>query len=62
MLGALRLYPLEAGKSLVFRQIWNGRSDSGTAAAPGEYLVRGVLLTDAATGLVSPAVRLRIDQ
>lgn len=60
LLGALRLFPLEAGKSLVFRQVWNQRGDAGRLVAPGEYLVRAVLLTDDPKGLASPPARLRI--
>jgi hypothetical protein len=62
MLGALRLYPLEAGQTLTFRQIWNQRADNGSPVAPGTYLLRGVLLTDRPEGLASPAARLRIER
>jgi len=61
MLGALRLVPLGAGKRLTFRHVWNQRADSGARVPPGEYLVRGVLLTDDPGGLASPAARLRIE-
>jgi len=60
LLGALRLFPLGAGKSLSFRQAWDQRTDAGTPVPPGDYLVRGVLLTGDAGGLASPPVRLRI--
>jgi hypothetical protein len=60
MLGALRLFPLDAGKSLSFREVWDQRTDSGRLVTPGEYLVRGVLLTDNPAGLASAAVRLRV--
>lgn len=60
MLGALRLFPLDAGKSLSFREVWDQRTDAGRPVAPGEYLVRGVLLTDDPAGLASAAVRLRV--
>ena len=62
MLGALRLFPLDAGKSLEFRHVWNGRSDAGRPVAPGDYLIRAVLLTDQPKGLASEAVRLRIER
>jgi hypothetical protein len=62
LLGALRLFPLDAGKSRSFRQVWNQRSDTGTPVAPGEYLIRGVLLTDDPKGLASPTARLRIER
>ena len=61
MLGALRLYPLDPGKALVFRAAWDGRDDSGSIARPGEYLIRGVLLTGDPGGLPSSALRLRVD-
>ncbi len=61
MLGALRLYPLDAGKALVFRAVWDGRDDGGSLAPPGEYLIRGVLLTDDPGGLPSSPLRLRVD-
>jgi len=60
LLGALRLYPLHAGKSLSFRQTWNQCTDSESPVPPGDYLVRGVLLTGDREGLASPPVRLRI--
>jgi Intracellular proteinase inhibitor len=62
LLGALRLFPLEAGKSLSFRQVWTQRTDSGSPVAPGEYLIRGVLLTDDPKGLASPPARVRIER
>ena len=62
MLGALRLYPLEAGQTLTFRQVWNQRADNGSPVAAGTYLIRGVLLTDHPEGLASPAARLRIER
>ena len=61
MLGALRLYPLDAGKSLVFRAAWDGRAEDGSPAPPGEYLIRGVLLTDDPGGLPSSPLQLRVD-
>ena len=60
MMGALRLFPLEAGKSLTFRHVWNQRADNGKPVSEGVYLVRGVLLTDDPGGLVSPAATLRV--
>ena len=61
MLGALRLYPLDPGKALVLRAVWDGRDDGGSPAPPGEYLIRGVLLTDDPGGLPSSPLRLRVD-
>jgi hypothetical protein len=62
MLGALRLFPLDAGKSISFREVWNQSNDAGRRVAPGEYLIRGVLLTDDPEGLASPPARLRIER
>lgn len=62
LLGALRLYPLDAGKALVFRAVWNGRADAGSPVPPGEYLIRGVLLTDDPDGLASLPAPLRIER
>jgi hypothetical protein len=62
MLGALRLYPLEPGQTLTFRQVWNQRADNGSQVAPGTYLIRGVLLTDRPEGLASPDTRLRLER
>jgi hypothetical protein len=61
MLGALRLYPLDSGRALVLRAMWDGRDDSGSLAPPGEYLIRGVLLTDDPGGLPSSPLRMLVD-
>ena len=62
MLGALRLFPLDAGKHLAFRQTWDQRADTGALVPSGEYLIRGVLLTDDPGGLASPPARLLIER
>lgn len=62
LLGALRLFPLHAGKDLSFRQVWKQRTDTGCPVAPGEYLIRGVLLTDDPEGLASPIARINIER
>jgi hypothetical protein len=62
MLGALRLYPLGAGEALVFRHVWNGHADSGGIVPPGEYAIRGVLLTDDIDGWASPPAFIRIER
>ena len=62
LLGALRLFPLDAGKGLSFRQVWNQHTDNESPVLPGEYLIRGVLLTDDPKGLASPAARLRVER
>ena len=60
LLGALRLFLLAAGKSLTFRHIWNQRADTGRPVSPGEYLIRGVLLTDDPKGMASPPASFRV--
>jgi hypothetical protein len=60
MLGSLRLYPLAPGQRLRFRHSWNQRDDAGKPVPAGDYLLRGVLITDAPDGLASPPARLRI--
>jgi hypothetical protein len=62
LLGALRLFPLDARKSLSFREVWHQRTDAGRPVAPGQYLIRGVLLTDDPEGLASPPARLLIER
>jgi hypothetical protein len=54
------LLPLDPGKSLVFREVWKQRTDAGRPVEPGEYRIRGVLLTDDPDGLSSNAARLSI--
>jgi len=62
MLAALRVYPLDAGEQLVLRYTWDGRSDSGAPIAPGDYLIRGVLLTDDPAGMGSAPSQIRIER
>ena len=62
LLGALRLYPLEAGKSLSFREVWHQLTEAGTKVAPGIYTVLGVLLTDDPKGLQSAPARISIER
>jgi hypothetical protein len=61
LLGALRLFPLGAGRHLVFRHVWNQRDDGGSPVPPGQYLARGILLTDDPEGLASAPARFRIE-
>jgi hypothetical protein len=62
MLGALRLYPLGAGKVLVFREVWKQHTDTGSPVPAGEYVIEGVLLTDDPKGVASLGTRIRIDR
>jgi intracellular proteinase inhibitor BsuPI len=60
VLGVLRLYPLAPRQTLTFRHVWNQRSDAGRPLPPGEYRVRGILLTDHPGDLASPSATVRI--
>lgn len=62
LLGALRLFPLDAGKHLSFREVWNQHTDAGRPVASGKYLIRAILLTDDPKGLASPPARLLIER
>jgi hypothetical protein len=62
MLAPLRLYPLEAGQQLILRHTWNGHDDSSSVLPPGDYLIRGVLLTDDPAGLSSTPQQIRIER
>lgn len=55
----LRLDTLAPGEALVLEDSWDQRSDAGGTVPPGEYRVRGELLTEGEP-LVSPAEPLRI--
>jgi len=61
LLGALRLYPLAAGKSLSFREVWNQQTDEGAMTAPATYTVVAVLLTDEPDGLRSAPAPISIE-
>jgi hypothetical protein len=60
LVSVLQLFPLDGGKVLSFRQVWNQHTDAGREVTPGEYLIRGVLLTDAPGGLASPPCQVVI--
>ena len=60
LLTVLRLFPLDAGKTLSFRHRWDQRDNAGRLVPPGEYQVRGVLLTDTPQGMSSSPVQLTI--
>ena len=60
LMASLQVYPLAAGKSLSFRQIWDQRSKSGKPVPAGHYLVRGVLLPDRPGGMESAVKKVRI--
>jgi hypothetical protein len=61
LVSVLRLVPLDAGKVLSFRQSWNQRTDTGLAVAPGNYLIRAVLMTDAPGGMASSPAQVIIE-
>ena len=60
LMASLQVYPLAAGKCLSFRQIWDQRSNSGKPVPAGNYLVRGVLLSDRPGGIASPVAKVTI--
>jgi hypothetical protein len=60
LMASLQVYPLAAGKSLSFRKIWDQRSNSGKPVLAGNYLVRGVLLTDRLGGMESAVAKVTI--
>ena len=55
----VQLRTLAPGEVLELRARWNGRTARG-APAPGDYVVRGLLLTDGPDPLATPAAPLRI--
>jgi hypothetical protein len=61
VMAALRVFPIEPGHDLTFRQVWNQRAADGRPVGPGSYLVHAVLLTDDPGGLAAPPARLQID-
>jgi hypothetical protein len=61
LVSVLQLFPLDGGKILSFRRVWNQHTDAGLAVTPGEYLIRGVLLTDAPEGMASPPTQVTIE-
>lgn len=61
LMASLQVYPLAAGTILSFRQIWHQRSNAGKPVPAGNYLVRGVLLTDRPGGIASPVAKVRIE-
>ena len=60
LMTSLQVYPLAARKGLSFRQIWDQRSNSGKRVPAGNYLIRGLLLTDRPGGMKSAAAKVRI--
>ena len=55
----LRIEQLEPGKSLELRHVWNQQDNTGRRVRPGDYVVRGLILTDG-TPIRTPERRLRI--
>jgi len=56
----LQVRELAAGESLTFEDVWSQRTSTGAPAQPGEYRVRGELLTDTDTPLETPVRSFRI--
>jgi hypothetical protein len=60
VLGALALHSFAAGEQLSLGALWDQRDDGGRMIGPGEYLIRGVLMTDDPSGISSALVRIRV--
>lgn len=58
----LRLELLEPGQILEFRDNWDQTDNAGETVPPGDYTVRGTVLSDGSQTLESAAVALRIDR
>jgi len=56
----LQLRTLAPGGSLTLRAQWNQRMANETPAPPGDYRLRGVLLTDDPAGLTTALVPMRV--
>ncbi len=56
----LQVRVLTPGESLELRDQWNQRTNGGELVGPGDYALRGALLTDAAQGMETGEVRLTI--
>ncbi|HZM26076.1 MAG TPA: BsuPI-related putative proteinase inhibitor [Gemmatimonadales bacterium] len=57
---ALQVRELAAGESLTFEDVWSQRTNAGAVVQPGEYRVKGQLLTDTDTPLETPLRSFRI--
>ncbi len=58
----LQVRMLAPGQTLVLRDAWDQRTNSGARVAPGRYTVEGALPTDAPLPLRTEPVELRIGE
>jgi hypothetical protein len=56
----LQVRELPPGEILTFEDVWLQRTNAGTVAQPGEYHIRGEILTDTDTPLATPVRTFRI--
>ena len=56
----LQLRTLAAGEVLELSHDWDQRSQRGSSVPPGQYTIRGTVLTDGTTTLESPPAQLEI--
>jgi len=56
----LQVRELPPGETLTFEDAWLQRTNAGAVAQPGEYQVRGEILTDTDTSLATPVRTFRI--
>lgn len=56
----LQVRELPPGETLTLEDVWLQRSNAGAATQPGEYQVRGEILTDTDTPLATPIRTFRI--
>jgi len=61
VLAILRIEVLLPGQMIEVGDTWDQRDNSGRQVAPGEYSVRGEVLTDGSLTLESASVAFRID-
>ena len=61
ILAILRLEVLVPGQAIEFGDTWDQRDNFGQPVAPGDYSVRGEVLTDGSSTLESASVTFRID-
>jgi Intracellular proteinase inhibitor len=57
---ALQVRELKSGETLTFEERWSQHTNAGAQAQPGEYRVKGEILTDTDTPLETPIHSFRI--
>jgi hypothetical protein len=56
----LQVRELPPGKTLTFEEVWTQRTNAGALVQPGEYRVKGEVLTDTDAPLETPVHSFRI--